>query len=96
VDTKSGTWRRNHEYWLLRHLSQYVQPGAHRVPADSFLGYENQLAFRNPDGSVVIVVQNEMTDPLAINYDLGSWQLALSLPADSFNTLVVPAAQLAG
>ena len=96
VDTKAGKWRCNHEYWLLRHLSQYVQPGAHRIPADSFLGYDNQLAFHNPDGSVVIVVQNEMAEPLAINYEIDRWQLAVTLPADSFNTLVVPAAQLAG
>jgi len=41
-------------------------------------------------------VQNEMADPLAINFDLGGRQLALTLPADSFNSLMVPAAQLAG
>jgi len=95
VDTKAGTFHLNHEYYLLRHLSQYVQPGAHRIAADSYFGYENQLAFRNPDGSVVIVVQNEMSEPLAINYEIGKQQLAVTLPADSFNTLVVPAAQIA-
>jgi len=96
VDTKAGTFRLNHEYYLLRHFSQFVQPGARRLAADSFLGYENQLAFRNPDGSVVIVAQNDMAGPLPVNFELGGQQLAVTLPADSFNTLVVPAKALAG
>jgi glucosylceramidase len=72
-----------------------VQPGAHRVPAESYFGYENQLAFRNPDGSIVIVVQNEMSEPLAIHFEVGPRQLSVTLPADSFNTLVMPAHELA-
>ena len=96
VDTRAGTFRFNHEYYLLRHLSQFVLPGAHRLLADSFLGYENQLAFRNPDGSVVIVVQNELSEPLPVNFELGGRHLAATLPADSFNTLVVPPQGLAG
>jgi glucosylceramidase len=95
VDRAAGSFRLNHEYYLLRHLSQYVQPGAHRVPAESYFGYENQLAFRNPDGSIVIVVQNEMSEPLAIHFEVGPRQLSVTLPADSFNTLVMPAHELA-
>ncbi|MFM2289404.1 MAG: hypothetical protein RL684_2547 [Pseudomonadota bacterium] len=96
VDTQAGTYHLNHEYYLLRHLSQFVLPGAHRLATDSFLGYENQLAFRNPDGSVVIVAQNDMAGPLAVNFELGAQELAVTLPADSFNTLLVPAGALPG
>jgi glucosylceramidase len=45
---------------------------------------------------VVIVVQNEMAEPLPVNFELGGRQLAVTLPADSFNTLLVPAQHLAG
>jgi glucosylceramidase len=89
VDTKSGNFHFNHEYYLMRHLSAFIRKGAARVPTDSFLGYENQLAFRNPDGSIVIVIQNEMADPQMVRIKIGEKQLNLALPADSFNTIKV-------
>jgi glucosylceramidase len=88
VDTKAGTFRRNHEYYLMRHLSQYVQKGARMVPTESYFGFENQLAFRNPDGRVVVVVQNEMAEPQPIRMKIGDTQVNATLPADSFNTFV--------
>ena len=86
VDPKAGAYRLNYEFHLLRHLSAFVQPGAHRVPTDSFLGYENLLAFQNPDGAVVIVMQNDLSEPMPVKLKVGSRQLNAILPADSFNT----------
>jgi glucosylceramidase len=87
VDTKSGNYRFNHEYYLMRHLSGFVRTGARRLATDSFLGFENQLAFRNPDGSIVIVIQNEMAEPQLVRMKIGEKQLNVTLPADSFNTI---------
>ena len=89
VDTKSGTWHLNHEYYLMRHMSAFIRPGAHRVPTESYFGFENQLAFRNPDGSVVIVIQNEMAQPLTARIGVGAGQVNVTLPADSFNSICV-------
>ena len=66
VDPKAGAYCLNYEFHLLRHLSAFVEPGARRVPTDSFLGYENLLAFKNPDGAVVIVMQNDLFDPMPL------------------------------
>ncbi len=95
VDTARGRYTLTHDYWLMRHLSSQVQRGAQYIPATSFLGFENQLAFRNPNGDVVIVIPNEMAQPLRVGLRLGNKQLSPLLPADSFNTLVIPAAMLA-
>jgi glucosylceramidase len=94
VDTNTGRYRFEHEYYLLRHLSQFVQPGARRLPTDSFFGYENQLVFRNPDGEVVVIVQNDLSEPMPVNFVMGKKQLAVQLPADSFNTLTLSTAAL--
>ncbi|HET9316831.1 MAG TPA: glycoside hydrolase family 30 protein [Vicinamibacteria bacterium] len=94
VDTEAGTYRLNHEYWLLRHLSQFVQVGARRLPTESFFGYDNLLAFRNPDGQVVLVLQNDLSDPLRIQMRLGARQVAVTLPPDTFNTVVIDGAAL--
>jgi O-glycosyl hydrolase len=44
----------------MKHLSAFVRPGAWRVEATSWNGHENQLAFVNPDGSAVVVIQNDV------------------------------------
>jgi glucosylceramidase len=44
----------------------------------------------NPDGSVVVVIQNDLAEPLPVRIAFGDAVLAPTLPADSFSTLVVP------
>lgn len=94
VDEATKDFTLSNDYWLLRHLSAFVQRGARRIPATSFFGYENQLAFRNPDGSLVIVVHNEMAEPLSVAMAFGNKQITPVLPADSFNTIHIPARML--
>ncbi len=95
VDTKRGTYRLTNDYWLMKHLSAWIKPGARFIPATSFLGFENQLAFRNPDGDLIIVIQNDLATPHRVGIAIGGKQITPSLPADSFNTILIPAAMIA-
>ena len=52
-------------------------------------GYENLLAFANPDNSFVIVMQNDLCEDLPVRVKVGEKVLAATLQADSFNTLVI-------
>ena len=45
----------------------------------------------NPDGSTVIVIQNDLVEPLPVRIRLGGTTVMPTLPADSFSTLVVKA-----
>jgi glucosylceramidase len=56
VDPTAKTFAYTYEYSLMKHLSHFVRPGARVLETLSFTGYENQLAFANPDGSVVVVM----------------------------------------
>jgi glucosylceramidase len=94
VDAKTGTYAYTHEYQLMKHLCAFVQPGARRVEAVSWSGYENQLAFVNPDGSTVVVIQNDLSQALPVRIAVGGTLLAPTLPADSFSTLVVRGASV--
>jgi glucosylceramidase len=87
VDTKAGTYRFNPEYYLMRHMSGFIKAGARRLPTESYFGFENQLAFRNPDGKIVILIQNEMASPQLVRMKIGDHQINVTLPADSFNTI---------
>jgi glucosylceramidase len=91
VDTAARTCAWTHEYYLMKHLSAFVRPGARRVEAVSWNGYENQLAFVNPDGSTVVVIQNDTSEPQPVRIAVGGTVVAPTLPADSFSTLVVRA-----
>lgn len=94
VDTQAGTYSLTNDYWLMKHLSAHVDRGAHFIPATSFLGFENQLAFRNPNGDLVIVIQNDLATPHKIGIAIGGKQITPTLPADSFNTIVIPSSLL--
>jgi glucosylceramidase len=87
VDPKVGTFRFNPEYYLIRHASHFIERGAVRLPTESYFGFENQLAFRNPDGRVVLLIQNDMAQAQRVRVKIGENQLNLLLPADSFNTV---------
>jgi O-glycosyl hydrolase len=57
----------------------------------SLTGYENLLAFANPDQSVVILMQNDLCQELPVRVKAGGKVIAATLQADSFNTFVVRA-----
>jgi glucosylceramidase len=89
VDTKAKAFRYNYEYYLIKHLSHYVQAGARRLDTMTLTGYDNLLVFANPDNSVVILTQNDLCQDLPIRVKAGDKVIAATLQADSFNTFVV-------
>jgi glucosylceramidase len=91
VDDKARTYAYTHEYYLMKHLSHFVRPGARHVETTSWSGYENQIAFVNPDGSIVVVIQNDMSEPMTVGLRVGNVTLTPTLPADSFSTIMVRA-----
>jgi O-glycosyl hydrolase len=63
VNNSTGVVTRNAEYWILRHIGQFVKPGAYRIGCTSpIIGGDGQdlqaVAFANPDGSVVCFAVN--------------------------------------
>lgn len=94
IDRQRGRYRLTHDYWLLRHLSGAVRPGARLVPVESFFGFDDQLAFRNPDGALVLIANNGIGVRQTVRYVIGRRMLELKLAPDSLNTLTIPAAML--
>lgn len=88
VDPETATFEYTHEYHVLKHVSHFVEHGARLVQAKSFTGFENQLAFRNPDGSVAIVIQNDLSEEQPVTLLLGDKVFTPVLPADSLSTFV--------
>jgi glucosylceramidase len=89
IDTIAKTYKYNYEYYLIKHLSHFVKPGARRLDTFTLTGYENLLAFANPDEMVVILVQNDLGQEMPIRVKVAGKVIGATLEADSFNTFVV-------
>lgn len=99
IDSQTHQVRRNPEYYVMRHFSHYVQPGAHVLHSKGHLGAMS-IAFTNPDGSTVVVVQNPLDRPLSfscadVRADKGPEPVSFSaeLAPRSMNTFVAGARQ---
>ena len=83
----------NAEYYALGQLSRFVQPGAVRIASTSFgtTGWNGEVmdvAFRNPDGSTVLVAHNENDNAQAFAVQEGDQRFTYTLPGDSLATFV--------
>jgi len=87
VDTVNKTFTYNFEYYLLKHLSHFVKPGAKRLNTAG--AFTNLLAFVNPDKSVVIVAQNESDEAIILNIKVGNQLINPTLKPHSFNTFLI-------
>ncbi|HZR48987.1 MAG TPA: glycoside hydrolase family 30 beta sandwich domain-containing protein [Streptosporangiaceae bacterium] len=79
------------EYYTLGHLARFVQPGAVRIASTSFgtTGWNGQVmdvAFRNPDGSTVLVAHNENDNPSTFGVREGDQAFSYTLPGGALAT----------
>ena len=86
VDTKTRQYRWNHEYYLLKHVSHFVMPGAKRLQTEGT--QDDVLGFVNPDGSVAVVMRNEVGFERPVHVTVDGRSMACVMEPDSLNTLV--------
>lgn len=86
--TDDGEVHYNPEYYLMRHFSQYVKKGA--VLQGLSGDYSaNALAFKNPDGSIALEIQNPFDYETEVTLNVEGESFTAKLKAHSFNTIVV-------
>ena len=83
VNTSSKTLNVTPAYYVFRHVSQYVDPGAKVVTTS---GSSEAVAFKNPDGTIVAVVYNSGA---ARNYivSVAGKRLQFMMPANGWATI---------
>jgi glucosylceramidase len=89
VDTAAKTYRFNHDYYLLKHLTHFVDVGAKTLEASGTC--DDALAFVNPDGALVVLVRNELAHTQMVQVQAPGRALTIELPPDSVATLHVKA-----
>lgn len=87
INSATGVYQRNVEYFALAHASEFVRPGADRIASSSDVNGLQSTAFRNADdGSTVLIVLNTAAAerPFAVRANGASFSYVL--PAASVVT----------
>jgi glucosylceramidase len=90
IDSQTGDVTRTDEYYALAHFSRFVLPGAVRLKStdtDADKGIAN-VAFKNDDGSIVLVMVNINTEARRVSVAQGQMRFDYMMPAESVATLV--------
>ena len=87
VDPQTKSYRYTPEYYVMKHVSHYVQPGAYKLETEG--AYTNLLAFRNPDNSIALIIANETSDDRSLSIRIGDRVYTPIVKAYSMNTLLV-------
>jgi glucosylceramidase len=85
--TSPATISNNVEYYVLGHLAKFVVPGAYRIDSNTFgHGSIEDVAFQNPDGSIVLLVLNSGGSNSSFSVGWKSQIFTYSLPAGAVAT----------
>ena len=87
VDYETGAYRYNYEFYEMKHISHYVQPGAVYLGTSGSM--EEAMAFRNPDGSIVVLVAEKTGEPRKLTITAGKKNVTVNVPANSVSTIVI-------
>ena len=79
----SGTITKTPAYYVFRHFSQFVVPGAQRIDATG----GDAVAFKNPDGSIVAVMYNSGAASSSYVVDIGGKKLQFAMPGSGWATV---------
>ncbi len=88
IDSKTGAVSRNVEYYVLAHASRFVRPGAVRIDSGQPVDGLDNVAFRNADGSLVLIAVNAGTAPRPFAVRQGGRAFTYVLPAGTLATFV--------
>jgi glucosylceramidase len=89
ADTKTGKLIYTNAYWYIGHFSKFIRPGAKRIGASASRAALQTTAFRNTDGSIVVVVMNTTGQKLPYYLWMNGKVAATESLPHSISTLVV-------
>ncbi|MFI2857676.1 carbohydrate-binding protein [Paenibacillus sp. JSM ZJ436] len=86
VNTATYDVTYNEEYYAFGHASKFVVPGAQRIKSNTYSGSVENVAFRNPDGSKVLIVLNSSKASKSFKVRWGGQSFNYELPAGAVVT----------
>jgi len=88
-DTGNKTLSYKLSFYYISHFSKYIQPKAKRIATTVYTDVIEQVAFLNPDGSIVVVIQNRSAIDKNVSLRMADKLIDVELPAESISSIVV-------
>jgi glucosylceramidase len=79
---------RNPAYYIVAHASKFVRPGSVRIESNIPSGLPN-VAFKTPDGKVVLIVLNDSKSDKKFNFKIGDGAFSTLLASGAVGTYVL-------
>jgi glucosylceramidase len=89
VTTNGSSVTYNAEYYILGHFSKFVKPGAVHIDSN-VVGTVNNVAFKNPDGTIALVAENTGGSSQTFQVSYGGSSFGYTLPAGAMVTFTWP------
>ncbi|MGN8230501.1 glycoside hydrolase family 30 protein [Paenibacillus polymyxa] len=86
IDPLSGAVTKNVEYYAIGHASKFVLPGAVRIDSTHYSGSIETVAYRNPDGTLVLIAANTGENTKTFKVRHGNKVFKSTLPSKSAAT----------
>lgn len=86
VTISGNSYTRNTAYYTVAHASQFVRSGALRISSNTFSTSIQNVAFKNPDGSKVVVALNTASTSQSFKIKWGGESFSYTLPAGAVAT----------
>ena len=88
-NTSTGAVSYKMSFHYIAHFSRYIQPGARRIATTIYTSSVEQVAFMNPDGTIVVVLLNRTEKLLPVVIRMHEQLLPLDLPPASISTVEI-------
>jgi len=85
--TTSSSYTKNVAYFIIAHASKFVPAGSVRI-ASNVVANLNNVAFKRPDGKIVLIVENDNTAALTFNIKHNGEWVATKLEGGAVGTYV--------
>jgi glucosylceramidase len=83
INQSTGKVTYNADYYSLGQISKFVMPGAFRIDSNTYDNELEDVAFKNPDGSKVLIVSNRTASPKTFKVVWGSSSFLYTMPGEA-------------
>lgn len=88
-DTATGALSYKLSFHYIGHFSRYIMPGAERIATTVYTDKLEPVAFKNPDGSIAVVVLNKTQSEKTAALRLNGTLINTTLSPESISTLII-------
>ncbi|WP_295794256.1 glycoside hydrolase family 30 beta sandwich domain-containing protein [Mucilaginibacter sp.] len=96
VTISGNSYTKNTAYYTVAHASEFVKAGAVRISSNTFSASIQNVAFKNPDGTKVVVALNTATSSQSFKIKWGAESFTYTLPAGAAATFKWAGTQSSG